>query len=160
MEQKFITDFEITIQSIQSMSSRQFAGTILLFVVEGSLTVSMDGKKYLLQESDILIINRNTIYSISGDSTNILVSLSITNHFFKMQYEAYYHYIFECFSKKVDNGREEVLSQLRRLLAKMVIAHLQKGEDSSVSVQSDLYQVLLMIIRFSKKVFLIKNKLN
>lgn len=151
MEQKFITDFEITIQSIQSMSSRQFAGTILLFVVEGSLTVSMDGKKYLLQESDILIINRNTIYSISGDSTNILVSLSITNHFFKMQYEAYYHYIFECFSKKVDNGREEVLSQLRRLLAKMVIAHLQKGEDSSVSVQSDLYQVLLMIIRFFKK---------
>jgi len=151
MKQKFITDFEIMIQSIQSVSSQQFAGTILLFVVEGNFMVSMDGKDYHLQESDILIINRNTIYSISGDSNNVLVSLSITNHFFKMQYEAYYHYIFECFSKNSDTGREEVLAQLRRLLAKIVISHSQKSEDSSVSVQSDLYQILLMMIRFFKK---------
>lgn len=151
MKQKFITDFEIMIQSIQSVSSQQFAGTILLFVVEGNFMVSMDGKDYHLQESDILIINRNTIYNISGDSNNVLVSLSITNHFFKMQYEAYYHYIFECFSKNIDTGREEVLAQLRRLLAKIVISHLQKSEDSSVSVQSDLYQILLMMIRFFKK---------
>lgn len=151
MKQKFITDFEIMIQSIQSVSSQQFAGTILLFVVEGNFMVSMDGKDYHLQESDILMINRNTIYSISGDSNNVLVSLSITNHFFKMQYEAYYHYIFECFSKNIDTGREEVLAQLRRLLAKIVISHLQKSEDSSVSVQSDLYQILLMMIRFFKK---------
>lgn len=88
------------IQSIQSVSSQQIAGTILLFVVEGNFMVSMDGKDYHLQESDILIINRNTVYSSSGDSNNVLVSLSITNHFFKMQYEAYYHYIFEYFSKK------------------------------------------------------------
>lgn len=151
VEQKLINDFEIMIQSIQSVSAHQFAGTMLLFVVEGTITVSMDGEEYFLQESDILIINRNTIYSIIGDSSNVVVSLAITNHFFKMQYEAYYHYVFECFSKKIDTGREEVLAQLRRLLAKMVIAHLQKGEDSSISVQSDLYQVLLMMIRFFKK---------
>ena len=49
MKQKFITDFEIMIQSIQSVSSQQFAGTILLFVVEGNFMVSMDGKDYHLQ---------------------------------------------------------------------------------------------------------------
>ncbi len=46
------------IQSIQSVSSQQFVGTILLFVVEGNFMVSMDRKEYhYLQESDILIIN-------------------------------------------------------------------------------------------------------
>ncbi|WP_238321786.1 cupin domain-containing protein [Carnobacterium jeotgali] len=82
MEQKLINDFEIMIQSIQSVSAHQFAGTMLLFVVEGTITVSMDGEEYFLQESDILIINRNTIYSIIGDSSNVVVSLAITNHFF------------------------------------------------------------------------------
>lgn len=83
MEQKLINDFEIMIQSIQSVSSHQFAGTMLLFVVEGTITVLMDGEEYFLQESDILIINRNTIYSIIGDSSNVVVSLAITNHFLK-----------------------------------------------------------------------------
>lgn len=61
--------------------------------------------------------------------------------------------------KNIDASREEVLAQLRRLLAKIVIFHLQKSEGSTVSVQNDLYQILLMMIHFFK-ILLIKNKLN
>ena len=121
-------DYDITMGNIRYAAPQRYYGTRILFVTKGRASVSVNGEMYALDEGDILFINRNDHYTVRGSENNILICLSIPSHFFMMNYPNYFHYSFDCFSKDLDPGRGDVVAQLRRLLAELVIVHSRQEE--------------------------------
>ena len=151
MPREGTADFEITMENIRYSAPQRYYGTRILLVIKGTATVAVSGKNYVLEESDILFVNRNDNYTIVGNESNIVICLSISSHFFVTHYAKYFHYYFECYTKELDPGRESVVAQLRRLLSEFVIANSRGEEGSFLEVQSALYQVMLLMTRFFKK---------
>ena len=144
-------DYDITMGNIRYAAPQRYYGTRILFVTKGRASVSVNGEMYALDEGDILFINRNDHYTVRGSENNILICLSIPSHFFMMNYPNYFHYSFECFSKNLDPGRGDVVAQLRRLLAELVIVHSRQEEGSVLEARSILFQTMLLVTRFFKK---------
>lgn len=144
-------DYDITMGNIRYAAPQRYYGTRILFVTKGRASVSVNGEIYALDEGDILFINRNDHYTVRGSENNILICLSIPSHFFVLNYPNYFHYSFECFSKDLDPGRGDVVAQLRRMLAELVIVHSRQEEGSVLEARSILFQTLLLVTRFFKK---------
>jgi len=144
-------DYDITMGNIRYAAPQRYYGTRILFVTKGRASVSVNGEMYALDEGDILFINRNDHYTVRGSENNILICLSIPSHFFVLNYPNYFHYSFECFSKDLDPGRGDVVAQLRRLLAELVIVHFRQEEGSVLEARSILFQTMLLVTRFFKK---------
>lgn len=98
----------------------------------------------------MLLVNPKDYYAISGSDDNIMVSLSISSHFFVMYYPHFFHYNFDCYSKDLELGREKIIVRLRRILAELVIANLHKEEGSLLKEKSILYQVMLLVTNYFK----------
>ena len=77
-------DFNIVMENVQYFPPQQYYGTIVLFMIKGTAQVRYEGQEDELKENDILFINRNSRYSIRGNEENILISLSISSHFFAL----------------------------------------------------------------------------
>ena len=144
-------DFNIVMENVRYFPPQQYYGTIVLFMIKGTVQVRYEGREDELQENDILFINRNSRYSIRGDEDNILISLSISSHFFALHYKNYFHSYFQSFSKELDKGREKVTQQLRHLLSEMIIEKYRDEDGSALVMQSSVYQIMLMMTRFFKK---------
>lgn len=144
-------DFNIVMENIQYFPPQQYYGTIVLFMIKGTAQVRYEGQEDELKENDILFINRNSRYSIRGNEDNILISLSISSHFFALHYKNYFHSYFQSFSKELDKGREKVTQQLRHLLSEMIIEKYRDEDGSALVIQSSVYQIMLMMTRFFKK---------
>lgn len=144
-------DFAIAMEHIRYSPSQQYYGTKILFVIQGNVWVTYEGNEEALEESDVLFINRNSRYSVVGDEDNILISLSISSHFFALHYKDYFHSYFQTFSHEENNGRETVMQQMRHLLSEMILEKYRDEDSSSLVLQSSIYQIMLMMTRFFKK---------
>ncbi|WP_236005907.1 helix-turn-helix domain-containing protein [Desemzia sp. RIT 804] len=144
-------DFNIAMEHIRYSPSQQYYGTKILFVIKGSIWVTYEGSEEELRESDILFINRNSRYSIIGEEDSILISLSISSHFFALHYKNYFHSYFQTFSNELNTGRETVMQQMRHLLSEMILEKYRDEDSSSLVTQSSVYQIMLMLTRFFKK---------
>lgn len=144
-------DFNIVMENVRYFPPQQYYGTIVLFMIKGTVQVRYEGREDELTENDILFINRNSRYSIRGNKDNILISLSISSHFFAVHYKNYFQSYFQSFSKELDKGREKVAQQLRHLLSEMIIEKYRDEDGSALVIQSSIYQIMLMMTRFFKK---------
>ena len=78
MPREGTADFEITMENIRYSAPQRYYGTRILLVIKGTATVAVSGKNYVLEESDILFVNRNHNYTIVGNESNIVICLSIS----------------------------------------------------------------------------------
>lgn len=150
MTKENAADYAITIGNVLYAAPQRYYGTRILFVVNGSAGVSVNGEQHLMEAGDILFINRNDHYTVRGSTDNNIVCLSIPSHFFVMHYPHYFHYDFVCFSKELDPGRGDVVAKLRRMLSELVIVHSRNEEGSLLEAQSLLFQLLLLVTRYFK----------
>lgn len=151
LKKESAADYDIKMENVRYSAPQRYYGTRILFVIRGSATISFGGRNYKMEESDILVVNRTNNYSVIGSEDNCIISLSISSHFFVTHYKDYFHYDFVCFSEELDPGREDVISQLRHLVAEIMIADSRKEEGNTLEIRSNLYQIMLMMTRFFKK---------
>lgn len=144
-------NFSIAMEHIRYSPAQQYYGTKILFVIKGTVFVTYEGSEEELKENDILFVNRNSRYSVVGDEESLLISLSISSHFFALYYKNYFHCYFQNFSNEVNSGREGVMQQMRHLLSEMIIEKYRDEDGSSLVIQSSVYQIMLMMTRFFKK---------
>lgn len=106
-------NYEISMENIRSMPPTSYFGTKILFVISGSLTVNCTARDYKLQAHDILILNRNVRHEMSSNEDNIVIVLSLTAQFFAQHDKSYFSYHFDCFSREMDRGREQMVAGVR-----------------------------------------------
>ena len=56
-----LNDFTIKLQNIVSLAPKMNQGLLIIFVMDGELTVETNDRFYPLKEKDLLVINRNQV---------------------------------------------------------------------------------------------------
>ena len=146
-----LTDFQISLNSIQFLSHRLNKGLQFILVISGTLTVEIDSRFFVLKEQDLLLINRNQLYQAQGDQSNCVLLLTISDSFMDQYYSEYRNSRFECFSQEIDMGREAMLDKMRKLLVELMIAYSRRDESYQIEMQGFLCELLLILIRRFKQ---------
>ncbi|KGL43211.1 AraC family transcriptional regulator [Listeria newyorkensis] len=144
-------DYSIQLENVTYLAPEDYAGTTILFVIQGELVVSLSEHDLSLGEDDLVVLNHNEAYTARGAKDTIVIRLHITSPFFTSYYADYFQLAFDCVSSRIDPGREKMMTLLRKYLAEMMIAQSHKAESSKLEMQSALFQIMLLLTRFFKK---------
>lgn len=151
MERKQNEDFSIVMENIRYSSPQQFFGTKILFAVKGTAEVSYEGNKVEITAGDMVFVNRNKRYVMTGNEDSMVITLSISSHFFALHYKKYFQSAFQFFSDEHNSGRDKANRQLRHTLSEMIIENYRDQENSDLVLQSSIYQIMLIMTRFFRK---------
>lgn len=142
-----LSDFQISFQQIGLLVPRINKGIQFILVISGKLKIETSSRFYYLEEKDLLVINRNQLYEIQGSDNNQVVVLTISDTFMNQHYEDYRNQQFECYSKEVDLGKENMIFSIRKLLVNSLISYYRKDESYLLEINSYICQMLLILIR-------------
>ncbi|GHH98711.1 helix-turn-helix domain-containing protein [Neobacillus kokaensis] len=142
-------DYQLSLQNIEFLSSRIYPGVEILLVLDGELVVEMDSGIYYLRENDLLVINRNQLYQVRAVKNNTVLIVRIPDTFISKYYEEYRQYHFHLFSQQIDRGKENIMAELRKSLAELLITYCRHEKDSQLEVHILICKILLtLILRF------------
>jgi beta-xylosidase/AraC-like DNA-binding protein len=146
-----LSDFQISFQHIELLVPRINKGIQVILVISGELKVETSSRFYHMGENDLLVINRNQLYQVQGNEQNRVMILSISDGFMDRHYADYRNQSFECYSREIDLGREEMILAIRKLLANVMISYYRQDECYRIEVKSYICQMLLILIRSFKE---------
>ncbi|MEH7345090.1 helix-turn-helix domain-containing protein [Bacillus sp. JJ1532] len=146
-----LLDFQISFQHIELLVPRINKGVQFILVISGELKIETSSRFYHMAENDLLVINRNQLYQIQGNEQNRVMILSISDSFMDRHYADYRNQRFECYSREIDLGREEMIHAIRKLLANVMISYYRQDECYRIEVKSYICQMLLILIRSFKE---------
>ncbi|MBS4207092.1 helix-turn-helix domain-containing protein [Bacillus sp. FJAT-50079] len=146
-----LLDFQISFQHIDLLVPRINKGIQFVLVISGELKIETSSRFYHLEENDLLVLNRNQSYQVQGSEDNQVMILSISEGFMDHYYGDYRNQRFECYSREIDLGREEMILSLRKLLANVMISYYRQDECYQLEVISYICQMLLILIRSFKE---------
>ncbi|MEH7223699.1 helix-turn-helix domain-containing protein [Bacillus sp. JJ1566] len=146
-----LSDFQISFQHIELLVPRINKGIQFILVISGELKIETSSRFYHLAENDLLVINRNQLYQVQGDEKNRVMILSISDGFMDHHYDDYRNQRFECYSREIDLGREEMILAIRKLLANVMISYYRQDESYRIEIKSYICQMLLILIRSFKE---------
>ena len=144
-------DFQLSFQQIKLLVPKINRGVQIVLVISGELKIETSDRFYHLVENDVLVINRNQLYQVQGNEENKVMILSISDGFMEDHYAEYHNQRFECYSREIDLGREEMILAIRKLLTNVMISYYRQDECYHLEVQSYICQILLILIRSFKK---------
>lgn len=146
-----LSDFQLSFQHIGLLVPRMNKGIQFILVISGELKIETSSRFYHLAENDLLVINRNQLYQVQGDEKNRVMILSISDGFMDNHYADYLNTRFECYSREIDLGREEMIFAIRKLLANVMISYYRQDECYRIEMKSYICQMLLILIRNFKE---------
>ncbi len=146
-----LSDFQISLQNIEFLAPRVNKGIRFFLVIDGELKIETNSRFYHLKEKDLLVINRNQLYQVQGSDKNSVLILTISDAFMDHHYGEYRNSRFECFSREVDMGREEMILSIRKLLANVMISYYRQEESYGIEIHGYISQILLILIRRFKE---------
>ncbi|KGM46024.1 helix-turn-helix domain-containing protein [Neobacillus niacini] len=146
-----LSDFQLSFQQIDVLVPRVNNGIQFILVISGELKIETASRFYHLEEKDLLVINRNQLYQVQGSENNRVMMVTISDAFMDHHYADYRNRRFECYSREIDLGREEMISSIRKLLANVMISYYRQDESYRIEVKSYICQMLLILIRGFKE---------
>ncbi|MBC1442210.1 helix-turn-helix domain-containing protein [Listeria seeligeri] len=146
-----LQDYAIGVERVKRPTSEISLGTKVVFAISGQINIKIAEENFELQEGDILVLDRNTFYTIEGDKENLLINLTISDTFFAHYYEEYFQHSFKFFSRESDPGRERIVGTLRKSVSELLITSTTRTRANKLEAQTALFQILLLLTRFLKK---------
>lgn len=146
-----LQDYAIGVEHVKLPTSEISLGTKVVFAISGQINIKIAEENFELQEGDILVLDRNTFYTIQGDKENLLINLTISDTFFAHYYEEYFQHSFKFFSRESDPGRERIVGTLRKSVSELLITSTTRTRANRLEAQTALFQILLLLTRFLKK---------
>lgn len=98
---------------------------MLFYVLDGNVEIEYDMRKIRLKETDILVLNRGTSYSLQSAEPFVIASLELMGRTFESVCDGI-HYMVRCNSCADKN---EHYTQLRSLLRQMILNQIYVEED-------------------------------
>lgn len=119
----------------------------LLFVLSGSVTIIVDGDKYVLGQDDVILINANSPHELSADQS-ILAAVQIKLSLFDKNLLPKEPLFFDCNSKTSTNT--EGLLQVKRIVANFMKAYASSDESRLYRAKALSYALLSELITHFK----------
>ncbi|MCB2286461.1 helix-turn-helix domain-containing protein [Clostridium algidicarnis] len=114
----------------------------IILVLAGSANVSVGKEVYLLQESDLILINSNEIHSTRRTKDeNILLALQIDPEFYRSCYPMFLKMIFNCKSFLKGDDNEEKFNTIRYYIANIVWTLNKKNKGYELIIGSYVYLI-------------------
>lgn len=137
----------ISLASITSYPLHWHDTIEILYVLKGTLKVTITSDSYNLIEKDLEIINIDETHMISSeDSNNIVLIFHIDPYFFEKYYSDIENMIFFTNTTE-DNAQEgEAYEELRTFLSKIVCEAVQKQDNYDEEIESVLINMLYHLI--------------
>lgn len=117
----------------------------ILFVLKGSINITVRDQSYLLKENDLILINNMEIHSINKTKEdNILLALQINSDHYNEIYPGFSDIIFDCNSSISDN--QEKFDIVRKFLAEIiwVTNKTKKGNNLIIASKINLLTYYLL----------------
>ncbi|MGG3470221.1 hypothetical protein ABES02_22385 [Neobacillus pocheonensis] len=146
-----LSDFQISFQHIALLVPRVNKGIQFILVISGELKIETSNRFYHLKEKDLLVINRNQHYQVQGCEKNRVMIVTISDAFMDYHFTDYRNSRFECYSKEIDLGREDMILSIRKLLVNVMISYYRQDEIYRIEVKGYICQMLLILIRGFKE---------
>lgn len=120
----------------------------IVFVLKGTIEVSIDNETYLLAEKELEIINANEVYSIrSQDPANVVLILSIDPGFFEKYYTDAREVFFYTNSVAEENAQEEEkYYELRKYISILLYEAVAKIDDYEDKIEEYLLKMMYHLL--------------
>lgn len=119
----------------------------ILFVLQGSIDVTIEMETYCLGQGDIEIVNRNEIYSIeSKDESNLVLIMEIDQSFFDKYYDGVKDIFFYTNSLEGVVQEGEKYFELRKLIAIISYEIYSKLDDYKDIVEKNLVNLIFHLL--------------
>lgn len=119
----------------------------LLFVLSGSVTIIVDGEKYVLDQDDVILINANSPHELSANHC-ILAAVQIKLSLFDKGLLPEEPLYFDCNS--ITSKSSEGLLQIKHIVAQFVKTYAASDESRLYRAKSLSYALLSELITYFK----------
>lgn len=118
----------------------------IIYVLEGSLNISIDTDKFLLKENEVEIINPDECHSFSSEVSNKVLIFQIDPDFFEKYYKDIKNVFFYTSSNDEEDQTGEKYDELKYLLCKILCEFVQTLEDFDEQIEGILINLLFHLI--------------
>ncbi len=138
---------KIFMHKLGSVTKHWHRSLELLLVLEGEIEITIDGETSILKSEDIILINSNTIHSISSKNA-VMIALQIKQEMFAIMNLDAESMIFDCNSSKDDN--QEKFKGIKFAIARMIKDNAHKSESSDYKSYALIYYLISELLEYFK----------
>ncbi|UUZ91562.1 cupin domain-containing protein [Paenibacillus sp. P25] len=139
--------FDVSLHSVNYVPSHWHNSMEMIFVLSGTLEVTVHTERHTLTEGDILLINQGHVHEVIGLDVNIIATFLIPFAYMKTLMSGLEGIHFECDSASAGKERKPALERIRGLLAEMVQLKYKQGEVYELDMQSRMLAVFSILIK-------------
>ncbi len=141
----------LTVTNIDDVISKGYNGITLVYLLKGSVLLIHELQESVLNAEDILLVNKNEAYQVTGKVDNIVVTFEVPSEIFFQNYEKFYSSHFSLELSHQATYKAMFVEQLRNELSRMIIAWVKNNpEICELEMNSCLCDILLILVRYFK----------
>ncbi|EQK43195.1 bacterial regulatory helix-turn-helix s, AraC family protein [[Clostridium] bifermentans ATCC 638] len=135
----------IFIHEVDVVQSHWHESIEILLVANGEVDLLVDGKKYNLQEDDLIIINSKEIHSIKSEKNNIVIAIQIDLSSFNDLYEDIDKINLNCKSFEYTKDDKRFIL-IRKILSEITYNYLKQSNGYNIKINSLLNELVYILI--------------
>ncbi|MEH7117794.1 helix-turn-helix domain-containing protein [Neobacillus vireti] len=141
----------IFLNSVDYVTNHWHDSIEVIFVLKGKVNVSVNDKRFELNEKDVFLINANDIHSIQHQDQNLLLTIQLPIPELKENIKDVDAYVFSCKSFLYDESHQAEFNELRSLLAQMMWVINKEGSGYELQIKSLYFQLIYLLIKNFKE---------
>ncbi|MGZ9583787.1 GH39 family glycosyl hydrolase [Paenibacillus marinisediminis] len=123
----------------------------IIFVLSGSVELFRKQERFVLNESDVTVINSKEVHSISGDDHSLLLVLQVSHSFLEQQYASMKDIQFVCNSYLYDKQHQAEFDTIREVLAFMMLIYTKQERGYELELKGLLFRLIAYLIKHFAK---------
>jgi xylan 1,4-beta-xylosidase len=139
--------FDVSLHSVNYVSSHWHTSFEIIFVLRGTLEVTVNNEKLTLGEGDVLLINQCHVHEVIGFDMNIIATFLIPVSYVKEKLKRSEDMAFDCYSGTAGKERRSALDRIRHCLAEMVQLKHKRGEVYELDMQIRMLEVFSVLLK-------------
>lgn len=141
----------IFLNSVDYVTNHWHDSIEIIFLLKGKVSVSVNDKRFELNEKDIFLINANDIHAIQHQEENLLLTIQLPIPELKENIKDVDTFVFSCRSFLYDENHQAEFNELRSLLAQMMWVINKEGEGYGLQIKSLYFQLIYLLIKNFKE---------
>ncbi|GGG09703.1 GH39 family glycosyl hydrolase [Paenibacillus aceti] len=139
--------FDVSLHSVNYVPSHWHNSVEIIFVLRGSLEVTVGHRQQTLSEGDVKLINSGHVHEVIGFHNNIIATFLIPDTFIKGNIRGVEQAYFECDSSTAGKELRPALDRIRQLLAEMVQMTYKRGEVYELEMRIRMLSVFSILMQ-------------
>ncbi|MBB3113903.1 xylan 1,4-beta-xylosidase [Paenibacillus phyllosphaerae] len=139
--------FDVSLHSVNYIPSHWHNSVEIIFVLRGTLEVTVNQTMTALSEGDVLLINSCHVHEVIGLDKNIIATYLIPDAYLKANLKGVEAASFGFDSHSAGKERRPALDRIRQLLAEMVQLKHKKSEYYELDMQARMLQIFSILLK-------------